>query len=244
VAGLDILVKAVIFTVTLITVNKMASGNFISYLRVSTARQGQSGLGLEAQRNSVAEFLNGGNWNLIAEFVEVESGRKTARPKLQDALAACRVHGATLVVAKLDRLSRNAAFLLNLQNSGVKFVAADNPHVNQMVVGILAIVAEEEAKMISRRTKDALAAAKRRGVKLGSPRPITRQAQVNGAKMSLVARQEAASQWKADIKPIAASAYAEAGSYHGAARMLNARGVPARRKGQWQAAQVRAVLLT
>lgn len=230
------------FTVMLITVNQMATGNFVSYLRVSTARQGQSGLGLEAQRKSVADYLNGGKWNLLAEYVEVESGRNTARPKLQEALAACRVHGATLVVAKLDRLSRNAAFLLNLQNSGVKFVAADNPHVNQMVVGILAIVAEEEAKMISRRTKDALAAAKRRGVKLGSPRPITRKAQLSGAKQSLEARRAAATQWKSDILPIVSAAYQEAGSYNGAARLLNARGVPARRKGEWQASQVRALL--
>lgn len=216
----------------------MASGSFVSYLRVSTARQGQSGLGLEAQRKAVADYLNGGQWNLVAEFVEVESGRNTSRPKLQEALAACRVHGATLVVAKLDRLSRNAAFLLNLQNAGVKFVAADNPHVNQMVVGILAVVAEEEAKLISRRTKDALAAAKARGVKLGSPRPISREAQLNGAKMSLLSRKEAAAQWLSDVRPIVAKAFEDAGTYRGAARLLNQHGVPARRKGEWSAAQV------
>jgi DNA invertase Pin-like site-specific DNA recombinase len=216
----------------------MASGSFVSYLRVSTARQGQSGLGLEAQRKAVADYLNGGQWNLVAEFVEVESGRNTSRPKLLEALAACRVHGATLVVAKLDRLSRNAAFLLNLQNAGVKFVAADNPHVNQMVVGILAVVAEEEAKLISRRTKDALAAAKARGVKLGSPRPISREAQLNGAKMSLLSRQEAAAQWLSDVRPIVAKAFEDAGTYRGAARLLNQNGVPARRKGEWSAAQV------
>lgn len=220
----------------------MASGSFVSYLRVSTARQGQSGLGLEAQRKAVADYLNGGQWNLVAEFVEVESGRNTSRPKLHEALAACRVHGATLVVAKLDRLSRNAAFLLNLQNAGVKFVAADNPHVNQMVVGILAIVAEEEAKLISRRTKDALAAAKARGAKLGSPRPITRQAQLNGAKMSLLSRQAAAEQWLSDVRPIVNKAFDDAGTYRGAARILNANGVPARRKGAWSAAQVIHVL--
>lgn len=216
----------------------MAHGSFVSYLRVSTARQGQSGLGLEAQRKAVADYLNGGQWNLVAEFVEVESGRNTSRPKLQEALAACRVHGATLVVAKLDRLSRNAAFLLNLQNAGVKFVAADSPHVNEMVVGILAVVAEGEAKLISSRTKDALAAAKARGVKLGSPRPISREAQLNGAKMSLLSRQEAAAQWLSDVRPIVAKAFEDAGTYRGAARLLNQHGVPARRKGQWSAAQV------
>lgn len=220
----------------------MASGNFVSYLRVSTARQGASGLGLDAQRKAVSDYLNGGQWNLVAEFVEVESGRNTSRPKLKEALAACRVHGATLVVAKLDRLSRNAAFLLNLQNAGVKFVAADNPQVNQMVVGILAIVAEEEAKAISRRTKEALAAAKARGVKLGSPTGLTPDAIQTGIAASLEARREAASQWCHDVRPIVARHYEQSGSYSGAARLLNAHGVPARRRGKWSAAQVRRVL--
>lgn len=220
----------------------MANGTFISYLRVSTARQGQSGLGLEAQRKAVADYLNGGQWNLVAEFVEVESGRNTSRPKLLEALAACRVHGATLVVAKLDRLSRNAAFLLNLQNAGVKFVAADNPQVNQMVVGILAIVAEEEAKAISRRTKEALAAAKARGAKLGSPVGLTSEAIQHGIAASLEARREAAAQWCNDVRPIVARHFEEAGSYSGAARRLNEGGVPARRRGRWTATQVSRVL--
>jgi DNA invertase Pin-like site-specific DNA recombinase len=220
----------------------MANGTFISYLRVSTARQGQSGLGLEAQRKAVADYLNGGQWSLVAEFVEVESGRNSSRPKLLEALAACRVHGATLVVAKLDRLSRNAAFLLNLQNAGVKFVAADNPQVNQMVVGILAIVAEEEAKAISRRTKEALAAAKARGAKLGSPVGLTPDAIQTGISASLEARREAATQWCRDVRPIVARHYEESGSYSGAARLLNANGVPARRRGKWSATQVMRVL--
>lgn len=220
----------------------MANGSFISYLRVSTARQGQSGLGLEAQRKAVADYLNGGQWNLVAEFVEVESGRNVSRPKLLEALAACRVHGATLVVAKLDRLSRNAAFLLNLQNAGVKFVAADNPEVNQMVVGILAIVAEEEAKAISRRTKEALAAAKARGVRLGSPTGLTFEAIRQGIAVSLEARREAAAQWGNDVRPIVARHFEEAGSYNGAAKTLNESGVPARRRGKWTATQVMRVL--
>src|SRR4029079_5497769 len=146
----------------------MTSGKWVAYYRVSTQRQGRSGLGLEAQKNAVAEFLNGGRWKLIAEFTEVETGRNNDRPELQKALAACRMHGATLLIAKLDRLSRHAAFLLKLRDAGLEFVAADLPGANRLTVGILAMVAETEAEAISGRTKAALAAAKRRGVKLGA----------------------------------------------------------------------------
>src|SRR5687768_4437449 len=101
----------------------MAEGKFIAYYRVSTDRQGKSGLGLDAQRTAVTDYLNGGNWKLVAEFVEVESGRKSDRPELLKALAACHRQGATLVIAKLDRLSRNVAFVSNLMEAGVDFVA-------------------------------------------------------------------------------------------------------------------------
>lgn len=146
----------------------MAHGKFVSYLRVSTSKQGKSGLGLEAQREAVAQHLNGGKWELVQEFVEVESGRKDKRPELEKAIRLCQAVGATLVVAKFDRLSRDAHFLLGLQKDGVKFVAADNPSVNELTVGILALVAETEAKAISARTKAALAAAKARGQQLGA----------------------------------------------------------------------------
>ena len=148
----------------------MADGRFVSYLRVSTQRQGRSGLGLEAQRKAVADYLNGGRWRLVSELIEVESGANANRPKLAEALALCRSHRATLVVAKLDRLARDAHFLLGLQKAGVDFVAADMPSANRMTVGIMALVAEEERRMISARTKAALAAAKVRGVKLGGRR--------------------------------------------------------------------------
>src|SRR5918994_831 len=147
----------------------MSKGRYVSYLRVSTDRQGRSGLGLEAQRKAVEDFLNGGRWQLLSEFVEVESGKREDRPKLAEALALCRLHGATLVIAKLDRLSRDAHFLLGLQKAGVRFVAADMPEANEMVVGIMAVVAQAERRMISERTKAALAAAKARGQRLGTP---------------------------------------------------------------------------
>jgi DNA invertase Pin-like site-specific DNA recombinase len=146
----------------------MAKGKFVSYLRVSTATQGKSGLGLEAQREAVAQYLNGGEWELVQEVIEVESGRKDKRPELAKALRLCNAIGATLVVAKFDRLSRDAHFLLGMQKSGVKFVAADNPQANDLTVGILAMVAQEEAKAISNRTKAALEAAKARGQVLGA----------------------------------------------------------------------------
>ena len=146
----------------------MANGKFISYLRVSTRSQADSGLGLEAQREAVAQYMNGGKWHLVEEVVEVESGRKNQRPSLEKAIRLCNAIGATLVVAKFDRLSRDAHFLLGLKKSGVKFVAADNPDANELTVGILAIVAENEARSISERTKAALQAAKARGQVLGA----------------------------------------------------------------------------
>ena len=145
----------------------MTDARFIAYLRVSTDRQGRSGLGLEAQRAAVTDYLNGGAWTLIAEVVEVESGANGDRPELARALALCRAHRAVLVVAKLDRLARDAHFLLGLQKSGVDFLACDMPSANRMTVGIMAVVAEEERRMISARTKAALAAAKARGRVLG-----------------------------------------------------------------------------
>lgn len=148
----------------------MADGRFVAYLRVSTDRQGRSGLGLEAQRQAVADFLNGGRWKLLAEVVEVESGKRDDRPELARALALCKAKKATLVVAKLDRLARDAHFLLGLQKAGVEFVATDMPSANRLTVGIMAMVAEEERRMIGARTKAALAAAKARGVKLGGDR--------------------------------------------------------------------------
>ena len=145
-------------------------GKFVAYFRVSTDRQGKSGLGLDAQRDTVLSYMNGGRWSLVAEFTEIESGKRNDRPELEKALAACKKQKAKLVIAKLDRLSRNLAFIATLMDSGVEFIAVDNPHANKLTVHILAAVAQHEREIISARTSAALKAAKARGRRLGNPR--------------------------------------------------------------------------
>jgi len=143
------------------------NGRYIAYYRVSTARQGQSGLGLEAQQADVERHLAGGDWTLIESFTEIESGKRNDRPQLAKALAACKRHKATLVIAKLDRLARNVLFIANLMESGVEFLACDCPGKDKFMLHVRAAMAEEEGRRISQRTRDALAAAKARGVELG-----------------------------------------------------------------------------
>ena len=218
----------------------MAQGKFVSYLRVSTTRQGHSGLGLEAQRAAVANFLNGGRWKLIGEFVEVESGSRDDRPKLAEALSVCRLHNATLVIAKLDRLSRDAHFLLGLTKAGVQFIAADMPEANEMVVGMMAVVAQAERKMISQRTRAALAAAKTRGVKLGKPENLRNQ--MMGCANGRATRTRAAINRAGDLLPIIADIRAGgAASLRAIAAELNSRGIPTAREGQWSAIQVKRI---
>ena len=148
-----------------------AAQRFVAYERVSTKRQGASGLGLdEAQRRAIDDLVASRGAEVIARFTEVESGKRADRPELVTALHLAKVTGATLLIAKLDRLSRNAAFLLTLRDSGVRFVAADMPEANDLTVGIMALVAEQEREAISRRTREALAAARARGVRLGNPK--------------------------------------------------------------------------
>ena len=149
-----------------------ASISYVPYYRVSTARQGQSGLGLEAQRAAVAAFV-ADSAQLLGEFVEVESGKKNQRPQLLAAIAAARAQGATLLIAKLDRLSRNAGFIFALRDSGVNFVCCDMPDANTLTVGLFAVIAQHEREMISKRTIDALAAKKARGAVLGTPANMT-----------------------------------------------------------------------
>ena len=142
---------------------------FIAYERVSTARQGASGLGLEAQRHSIDAFAQARGATVLARFTEVESGKTADRPELAKALHLSRITGAVLIIAKLDRLSRNAAFLLTLRDSGVKFLAVDMPGANELTIGLMALVAQAEREAISQRTKEALAVAKARGIMLGNP---------------------------------------------------------------------------
>lgn len=153
----------------------MASGKFIAYYRVSTVKQGLSGLGLEAQRSAVAVYLNGGEWVVLAEYQEVETGKGSdpldKRPQLRAALAACKKSGATLIIAKLDRLARNVHFVSGLLEAGIDFVAADMPHANKVMIQMHAVMSEWERDQISTRTKAALSAAKARGVVLGKAGP-------------------------------------------------------------------------
>jgi DNA invertase Pin-like site-specific DNA recombinase len=221
----------------------MAEDQFVSYLRVSTAKQGHSGLGLEAQRKAVADYLNGGQWQLVTEVVEIESGKRSDRPKLEEALRLCRLHNATLVIAKLDRLSRDAHFLLGLEKAGVDFVAADMPSANRLTVGIMAMVADEERRMISRRTKEALAAAKARGKKLGGNRGNLSGGGTKGHVASLATRQAKARSRASDLAPVIEELKASgAVSLRQIAAGLNAKGIRTARGGAWSAMQVQRVM--
>jgi DNA invertase Pin-like site-specific DNA recombinase len=222
----------------------MANGKFVAYYRVSTAKQGASGLGLEAQQESVRSYLNGGRWKMVDEVTEIESGKRNDRPALARALALCRIHKATLIIAKLDRLARNVNFISNLMESGVEFTAVDFPQANRLTVHILAAVAEHEAAMISARTKAALQAARARGVTLGTPnhKLIARHAQ-KGTQASAEARSSAARTRAMDILPVIESVQADGVStLAGIAETLNGRGIPAPRGGSWSPVQVSRVL--
>lgn len=221
----------------------MAEGRFVAYYRVSTAKQGRSGLGLEAQQAAVRDYLNGGAWQLVAEFTEVESGKRSDRPQLAAALAACRTMRATLIVAKLDRLSRDAAFLLTLQNSGVDFVAADMPTANRLTVGIMAVVAQSERELISARTKAALAAAKARGVKLGGARPGCGEHGRAALPAARAARSAKAEARAADLAPIIRGLQEEGiTGLRPLARALNERGHRPPNAAEWGPVQVARLL--
>lgn len=213
---------------------------FVAYYRVSTDKQGRSGLGLEAQRAAVAAHVAGiARGTVASEFVEVESGRKRDRPQLAAALAAARAHRAVLVIAKLDRLARNVHFVSGLMESGVEFVVADMPTVNRLTVHILAAVAEEEARMISARTKAALAAAKARGVRLGNPN--LRAGSPDQARAANTVKAARARARAADVLPVIEQARrAGAATLQQLADALAARGVPtpSGRGTHWRPVQV------
>jgi DNA invertase Pin-like site-specific DNA recombinase len=218
-------------------------GKYVAYLRVSTAKQGHSGLGLAAQREAVESWLNGGRWKLVAEFVEVESGKSHAnRPQLEQALVACRRFGAKLIISRLDRLSRDPVFLLGLRDAGIDFVAVDMPGANRMTVGVMALVAEQEREAISTRTKAALAAARARGVRLGNPHPEAarfhdrKAARAAGRKGGATASR-LADEFAALIAPLLEGELAGL-SANATAQELNRRGVRTARGGAWSASTV------
>ncbi len=206
---------------------------YIAYYRVSTQRQGQSGLGLEGQQAAVESFCQP-----VESFTEIESGNNNQRPELQRAIAACKRLGATLVVAKLDRLARNVAFVSRLMESGVEFVACDNPTANRLTIHIMAAVAEDEQRRISERTKAALAAYKARGGQLGNPKNLTTTARENGNRANV----EAAKRHAADVRPIAEKLRAAGRTLTEIAETLTGKGLLTRRGKSWSSTGVLRLL--
>jgi DNA invertase Pin-like site-specific DNA recombinase len=215
------------------------NGKFISYIRVSTAKQGASGLGLEAQRAAVAGYLNGGAWELLGEFVEVETGKGSnaldKRPQLRAALAAAKKEKATLIIAKLDRLARNVHFISGLLETGVEFVAVDMPSADKTMLQIFATMAEWERDAISARTKAALVAAKARGVVLG-------KAGADNLRPNIEERQHAADAFADKLRPMFDGMKSRGLSQRGMVAELNSIGVPAPKGGAWRLSQVQRVL--
>lgn len=215
----------------------MTSGKFITYYRVSTQRQGVSGLGLDAQRDAVRQYLNGGSWEVVGEFVEIESGRKSddQRPQLAAALAACKKHGAVLLVAKLDRLARNVHFVSGLMQAGVKFVAVDLPEANDLTIHVMAAFAEHEAKRISQRTKDALAAARARGAVLGA-------AGSANLRRNVEQRQREADVFAQKLRGVIGGMLARGLTQRMMVTELNSLGVKAAKGGSWSLGQLQRVM--
>ena len=223
-----------------------SNGKFVAYFRVSTKGQGRSGLGLEAQQQAVATYLNGGDWKIVDQFIEVETGKRSDRPELDKALAAARLHRCPLVVSKMDRLTRSSSFLNKLLDANVDVRFANLPVIEgatgRFLLQQMANVAELEAGMISARTKEALAAAKRRGVKLGGDRGVVPTAKVRAKAIATLQRRSR--ERAADVLPaIAALQASGATSLRAIAASLNKKGIPTARGGdEWSAAQVKRVL--
>jgi DNA invertase Pin-like site-specific DNA recombinase len=224
----------------------MASGKFVSYVRVSTGKQGRSGLGLDAQRAAITSYLNGGPWELLQEFQEVESGKNDERPQLSQALNLCKLTGATLLIAKLDRLSRDLHFITSLQKAGTDFVACDMPSASPFTIHIYAALAQQERQFISERTKAALKAAKARlGVeKFSKPVNSTQEGRLKGTLKAAEVRQEKADRYAASVLPVVLQCREEGESLRQIAATLNTRNIlTARGKaGAWTAMKVKAVL--
>lgn len=217
----------------------MANGKFIAYHRVSTQKQGLSGLGLEAQKNSVLNYLNGGNWELVQEFVEVETGKGAdaldRRPELKAAIDACKKQKATLIIAKLDRLARNVHFISGLLETGVDFVCADMPQANKPMLQMYSVMAEWERDQISSRTKAALQAAKVRGVVLGA-------AGAANLKPNIEARQQAADDFAGKLKGIIGDMKARGLTQRAMLKELNGLGIKTAKGGAWSLVQLQRVI--
>jgi DNA invertase Pin-like site-specific DNA recombinase len=222
----------------------MTAGKFVSYCRVSTAKQGVSGLGLEAQKSAILQFLNGGTWELIGEFVEVESGKVDNRPELLKALKRCKLTGATLLVAKLDRLSRDMAFICSLEKAGVEFTVCDFPSANKFTIHIFAALAQYERELISQRTTAALAAKKARGEKIGSPQNLTPAAMKKGAKSASKARIVKADRFALEVVPLIQDCLDNGLSLNKTAQHLNERHIltPTGKAGMWTAQAVKNII--
>lgn len=215
----------------------------INYYRVSTAKQGRSGAGLDAQKAAIDAFCATRGCEPLGEYIEVESGKRDDRPQLAKALHHAKVTGATLVIAKLDRLSRNVAFLAALQDAGTSFIAADMPEANELTIHIMAAMAQAERKAISKRTKEALAAVKARGVKLGNPMGAKAFGPYQGNGAAVVAIKAKSKAFAADILPIIDAIKADGhSSLRAIAAELNARGIMTARGGKWAAQAVSDVL--
>jgi len=223
----------------------ISNGKFVAYYRVSTARQGRSGLGLEAQRQAVATYLNGGDWKIVSEHTEIESGRRADRPQLDKALTAARLHRCPLVVSKVDRLTRSVAFLSRLLEAEVDVRFADLPQIEgpmcRFLLQQMVAVAEMEAGMISARTKAALAAAKRRGVQLGGDRGQVPSKRAHKAAVEAI--QARVNARAADLAPTIRELQAGgATTLRALAAGLNAMGLTTARGGDWDQTQVRRLL--
>ncbi len=212
---------------------------FIAYYRVSTQRQGVSGLGLDAQRATVEQYLAGSSRTSAGEFIEVETGKGAnaldKRPQLRLALETCRKTGATLLIAKLDRLARNVHFVSGLMESRVKFVACDMPEANDLTIHLMAAFAEYEAKRISERTKEALAAAKARGVVLGATGPANLR-RCNDQ------RQQKAEDFRQRIRPVLEGMVAQGLSRRAIVARLNELGIKTACGSMWSLAQVQRLI--
>lgn len=218
------------------------SDRYVAYYRVSTVKQGRSGLGLEAQEEAVMHYIQQQDGEILASFTEVESGKRNDRPELAKALRHCRLTNSVLVIAKLDRLARNLAFIANLMEAGVRFVACDFPVANELTVHIMASFAQFEAKVISARTKAALAAAKARKVKLGNPNGAIYFKDKPGHALGGAAMRAKALAKDADVADAITAFYAETGSSAKTADKLNEIKISAPRGGKWHATTVLAVL--